>query len=284
MAAVRCCATTKSGTRCSITSLSSMRDAAGRFVAEPLRKGGSFCMMHTVLFPREPAQACEPLIAYIDLETNSLDVLSGNILEVGALVDGSRAMFSTVVNPGCGAHLDDAASIHGIAREELLCGPSFAEAFTRLDEFLRYASLSVLDSDEDSEDGRTPAATMKQDLEVCLVAHNGAKFDFPFMLQECLRARVGHAAMSSWVYVDTLDVLRATDRAGECAKLQCALRVCCGPPTLRAHRALDDCVALEAVVRHVSASFGIKPWELLRPFAFRLDGASAGAQMNALIA
>ena len=109
------------------------------------------------------------------------------------------------------------------------------------------------------------------------------KFDFPFMLQECLRARVGPAAMLSWIYVDTLDVLRATDRAGECAKLQCALRVCCGPPTLRAHRALDDCVALEAVVRHMSASLGIKPWELLRPFAFRLDGASAVAQMNALI-
>ena len=44
------------------------------------------------------------------------------------------------------------------------------------------------------------------------------------------------------------------------------------------------CVALEAVVRHVSASLGIKPWELLRPFAFRLDGASAVAQMSALIA
>ena len=133
---------------------------------------------------------CAALVAYIDLETNSLDVLSGKILEVGALVDGSRAMFSTVVHPGNDAHLDD-ASVHGIARTELLCGPSFAEAFGRLDEFLRYASLSVLESDEDSEDGRTPAATMRQDLEVCLVAHNGAKFDFPFMLQECLRARAG---------------------------------------------------------------------------------------------
>ena len=96
MAAVRCYATTKAGTRCSITSLSNMKDAAGRFVAEPLRKGGSFCMMHTVLFPREPAGAREAIVAYIDLETNSLDVLSGRILEVGALVDGSRAMFSTV--------------------------------------------------------------------------------------------------------------------------------------------------------------------------------------------
>ena len=45
-------------------------------------------MMHAVLFPREPAKACEAIVAYIDLEANSLDVLSGRILEVGALVDG----------------------------------------------------------------------------------------------------------------------------------------------------------------------------------------------------
>ena len=204
-------------------------------------------MMHTVLFPKELSPACQSIVvAYIDLETNSLDVLTGMIVEIGALIDGSRAMFSTVVHPGNDACLDD-ASVHGIPHEELLRGPSFGEAFVRLDRFLQYASLSVLESDTDSEDGRSPAA-MKQDLEVCLVAHNGTKFDFPFLLQACLRAGIGPAAMLRWVYVDTLDVLRATDRAGECAKLQCALRVCCGPPTLRAHRALDDCVALEAVV------------------------------------
>ena len=90
-----------------------MRDSAGRFVAEPLRKGGRFCMMHTVLFAREPVQACEPLIAYLDLETNSLDVLTGKIVEIGALVHGSRGMFSTVVHPGHGTALGD-ASVHGI--------------------------------------------------------------------------------------------------------------------------------------------------------------------------
>ena len=83
-----------------------MRDAAGRFVAEPLRKGGSFCTMHTILFPREPAGTCEAVVAQLDQETKTLGVLSGQILEVGALVDGSRAMFSTVVNPGCDAHLE----------------------------------------------------------------------------------------------------------------------------------------------------------------------------------
>ena len=129
-------------------------------------------MMHTILFPREPALACESIIAYIDLETNSLDVLSGKIVEIGTLVESSHAMFSTVVHPGYDAHLDD-FSVHGIEHEELLRGPSFGEAFARLDQFLQYAALSVLDSDDDSEDGRSPAV-MKQDVEVCVVAHNGA--------------------------------------------------------------------------------------------------------------
>ena len=106
MAAVRCCATTKSGTRCSITSLSNMRDSAGRFVAEPLRKGVAFCMMHTLLFARKPAESGGSIVAYIDLETNSLDVLSGKIVEIGALIDGSRNMFSTVVHPGHAASPD----------------------------------------------------------------------------------------------------------------------------------------------------------------------------------
>ena len=201
MAAVRCCATTKAGTRCSITSLSNMKDSAGRFVAEPLRKWGTFCMMHTVLFPREPATACEPIIAYIDLETNSLDVLSGKIVEIGALIDGSQATFSTVVHPGHEAPLDD-APVHGIPREELLSGPCFAEAFARLDQFLRNASLSVLETNNDSENSRSPALIMKQDLQICLVAHNGWRFDFPFLLSEGARAGVGPAAMSSWIYVE----------------------------------------------------------------------------------
>ena len=80
MAAVRCCGMTRSGQPCRITSSSSMRDSAGRLVAEPLRKGARFCLMHTILFPREPVMPCAAIVAYIDLETNSLDVLSGGNL------------------------------------------------------------------------------------------------------------------------------------------------------------------------------------------------------------
>ena len=86
--------------------------------------------MHTVLFPREPAPACESIVVYIDLETNSLDVLSGKIVEIGALVDGSRAAFSTLVHTGHDAPLDDAPPLHstrGAAIGTLLCG-SFCKA------------------------------------------------------------------------------------------------------------------------------------------------------------
>ena len=239
-------------------------------------------MLHTVLFCTMPIEeSCEAIVAYIDLETNSLDVLSGDILEIGALIDGSRSMFSTVINPGHGASADD-PSVHGIQSEELRWGPCFRVAFERLELFLKYASLSAVESD-DSEDDGSPAASMKQSLEVALVAHNGTKFDFPFLLGSCLRSGVGSAAMSNWIYVDTLDVLRATDQAGECMKLQCAFRSCSGPASLRAHRALDDCIALEAVVRHVSVSLGIKPWALLRRFASRLDETAAVAQVSALV-
>ena len=124
--ATQCCGNTRSGLRCSITSRSKMRDSAGRLVADPLQKGGLFCTLHTVLFCIVPARASESIIAYIDLETNSLDVLSGRIVEVGALIHGSYGKFSTVVHPGLGS-CPDAAAVHGIPHDELLSGPCFAE-------------------------------------------------------------------------------------------------------------------------------------------------------------
>ena len=68
-----------------------MTDSLGRLVADPLRKGSAFCMLHTVLFRVEPTQVRDPLVVYMDLETNSLDVLSGKIVEIGALVEGHVA-------------------------------------------------------------------------------------------------------------------------------------------------------------------------------------------------
>ena len=40
-------------------------------------------MMHTILFMVQPARPDEFIVAYVDVETNSLVVLSGNIVEIG---------------------------------------------------------------------------------------------------------------------------------------------------------------------------------------------------------
>ena len=125
---------------------------------------------------------------------------------------------------------------------------------------------------------------MKQDLDIMLVSHNDAKFDFPFLLCEVFRAGLGSSAMAVWMYADTLHLLQATNSAGECNKLQCALRACSGPRGLRAHRALDECIALEQVVSHVTESLGVTPRVSLRPIVFRLDQAATVAQTMALMA
>ena len=239
-------------------------------------------MLHMALFCVEPAHVRDAIVCYMDLETDSLNCLSGRIVEIAGVLEDSSCVFSTVVNPGPVA-CPEQPSVHGIAHDELLEGPCFAEAFRRFSEFLRYASLSALDAEDDSEDDQHGATAMKPDLDVMIVAHNGIKFDFPFLCAEVLRAGIAPVDMTAWVYVDTLDVLRVTDHTGECNKLQCAFRSCSGPPSLRAHRALDDCIALRSVVQHISASLGVAPFVLLRQFASRMDENTTCSQLVALL-
>ena len=281
----QCQGVTKSGKQCSITAASQMRDFAGRLVALPLCCGGSYCMLHAVFFSTLPAQPRDAIVvAYLDLETSSLDFLSGSIVEIACLICGTGGVFSTVVQP-CRSLPEDPCAVHGISHDELRQGPSFATAFERMVRFLDYVSLSVPEeTDTDSDDARSPSRSMTQEVGVTLVAHNGRAFDFPFLASACLRSGVDVSPMSRWHYVDTLDLLRAADATG-CNKLQCAFhRACAGPSCLRAHRALDDCVALRHVVRHVSASFGVAPSELLRQFTFGLDAGPTVAQLSAMIA
>ena len=67
---------------------------------------------------------------------------------------------------------------------------------------------------------------------------------------------------------------------GGCAKLQCLVRgQCVG---LQAHRALDDCVCLRAVVGGIAESYGMRALDLLRPLVVRLDAAASAAQVSSL--
>ena len=110
-------------------------------------------------------------------------------------------MFLTVVNPGQDESIDQ-PSAHGIQVSELRSGPCFAEAFWRFNAFLRHASLSVLDAKDDSEDEQQIAAATKPDQDIVIVNHNGLKFDFPFLLSECLLAGIYPFHMAAYVYVD----------------------------------------------------------------------------------
>ena len=49
-AMIRCKAITKAGKQCSVTSNSSWINNDGRVVAEPLRRGGEFCALHSKPF------------------------------------------------------------------------------------------------------------------------------------------------------------------------------------------------------------------------------------------
>ena len=66
-------------------------------------------------------------------------------------------------------------------------------------------------------------------------------------------------------------------KLGGCAKLQCLVRGHCAE--LQAHRALDDCIALRAVLQHLADMVGIPLLDVLRPFAMKLDVHASLAQI-----
>ena len=117
-----------------------------------------------------------------------------------------------------------------------------------------------------------------------IVAHNGRKFDIPFLLSECFRSSVAwEGDLVAWSYVDTLDLVKSLDAEfyGGCQKLQCLLqRTDSGD--LHAHRALDDCRALQSVVHHLAVGQGVSVFSLLRPFAFSVHCSMTHAHIAAL--
>ena len=134
------------------------------------------------------------------------------------------------------------------------------------------------------------------------------------LLFECQRHSVPWLPLERWLFVDTLEVLRAVGVEGGCQKLQCLARLACSANGLRAHRALeppwsraeqsiaelsraeregesraeqigaeqDDCIALRGVMECLAARLGIGLLDMLRPFAVRLDAVASMAQVSVL--
>ena len=90
----------------------------------------------------------------------------------------------------------------------------------------------------------------------------------------------------SWLFVDTLHVLDGTkaELEGACLKLQCLFSQIAAPGELRAHRALDDCLALRDVVHSVACRLDCSVTSLLCKLAFRWDEPASRAQVAKLIA
>jgi DNA polymerase III epsilon subunit-like protein len=148
--------------------------------------------------------------------------------------------------------------------------------------FLDHLAVSVLEPDSESDTSPRGERRFCEPLpRIVLCAHNGRKFDYAILASEAFRADVGWGAMQRWAFLDTLDVFRAIGTA-HCVKLQCLLRAFGGDDGLRAHRALDDAIALRSIVILLAERFGVPLSVLLAPFVVEFDAPTSAAQISVL--
>ena len=253
----QCCGMCASGKRCSITSRSNLKDKFGNIVARTLQSS-DYCLFHLEFF-RPVLLENNARVFYLDFETSGLSVSTDNIVEIG-LLESAGARFQTVVCPP--VFVETPPPVHGISDQELREGPSFAEAFSRMCDFIENLLDMAVDEGGQRMVDRRPVAL--------IAAHNGKHFDYPFLLSEVFKLNIDISILTTWLYCDTLDIARHC--SVECCKLQCLFSSCASSTgSLHAHRALDDCVALQAVVTTLAERHGVTPLALLRHFALELD-------------
>ena len=124
-----------------------------------------------------------------DFETSGLDAAANSIVEVG-LLDDAGARFQTVV---CPPVFVEGPAVHGIPNDELAQGPDFAEAFSRMRGFIE----NLLDASAD-ESGQH----LLERPVALIAAHNGRKFDFPFLASELYKQNMNFFALGTWLYAD----------------------------------------------------------------------------------
>ena len=236
----QCKGTTRRGQRCSLTSTKPFLDVDGKDVTLPLKLGCGYCLMHLPMLVATPRRVTDALMFYMDFETSGLDVLNDHIVEIGLLSEKGHC-FSTVVRP---PELKPGPHVHGIDNHELCQGPSFREAFIRMVDFVQHLQVIDMQASESSEDELPTARFAHPIPEVVLIAHNGRKFDFPFLFSECHRNELAWDDVVNWVFVDSLEIAKAVDAEvyRGCPKLQCLLMALASDEvSLKAHRALDCC-------------------------------------------
>ena len=120
-----------------------------------------------------------------------MDPTVNNIVEIG-LLDDAGVRFQTVVRPPV---FVEGPAVHGISNEELAQGPDFAEAFARMRAFIEY----LLDMTVDASGQR-----LLQRPVALIAAHNGCRFDIPFLASELYKKSMSFFASGTWRYVSLL--------------------------------------------------------------------------------
>ena len=134
--AKQCSGQTRHGKRCSITASCILTNTDGRLLAEPLQRGGEYCLVHARPFCVNRAATERPVVTvFLDLETSGTDVTKDRIVELAAThvpgdLNAMGSSFSTTVSVPRAIleESQDAALVHGIADDEIIQGPPFAVA------------------------------------------------------------------------------------------------------------------------------------------------------------
>ena len=211
-----------------------------------------------------------------------LDNSTCEVVEIAGVVASTGAKFATVVRPTVLDQPDDATAVHGISLEEMQSAPPFPIAFERFCAFLSASADNALEeasgtSEEESQDMVSPdvplPALCSPTPVVVLAAHNGMRFDGPVLVHECIRHGLPICHMGRFKWLDTLEVAKAHG-SSLCLKLQCLVRDAAVDPG-SAHRALDDAVALHAVMLRVAERRSVPLPRLLKPFVMDFDVTSS---------
>ena len=284
----QCCGVTRKGARCSITSTCRLTDERGRLVAEPLLVGGPYCRFHARPFVTQAVDHVDgpAVVFFLDLETTGVDPALDQIVELACCHAPGDPMahgaaFSTVVRASAE---DTAFHVHGIEAHEIATGPDFSVAWVRFLSFVENLQMSSVHdcSDSECEPEEIPTRLPSELPAVLMAPHNGPRFDFAMILFELVRHGMSWLPLQNWFFADTLALVEAVgiSNIGGCAKLQCLVRGHC--VGLRAHRALDDCIALRAVIHGIAESYGVRALDLLRPLVLSLDAPASAAQVSTL--
>ena len=175
-----------------------------------------------------------------------------------------------------------AAKIHGITDTEIVEAPDFRTVWSRFLFWLEDLLEMTVADETDSESEEPQQTQLLPELPLLLLGgHNSCKVDFPMLLAECLRHCVPCECFKKWTYVDTLHVVSAFNHS--CKKLQCLVKLLGETVDLRAHRALDDTVALRQVSNVFAERVGCTLPDLLRQFALELDFDRSLAVLSILL-